>query len=374
VDAEEFARICLDPVRLAALGRSVDGTLTVDVLSDALGVTRREALEAVGELRLSGLIDEDGKLLSRTLHTIAGTLSKPPGASPEITDGEWSDTERRVLEIFFSGDRLREIPTQRGKRRIVLERLAQDFDPGARYDERTVSEQLRIYHDDYAALRRYLVDEGILTRADGVYWRTGGRVPVDTGPLSTLAPGEDEESPPVALETERNDAKLVSLTRANANELAAAAGDVRIARFMADSFPYPYTIDDAARWITKVRDDDPPLHFGVFVDGALAGGVGCDLKSDINTGSAEIGWWLNPRWWGRGIATAAVRRFIDYCFDELDLHRVEAGVFLTNPASARVADKCGLMVEGIARDAYVKDGALIDRLSYGLARADDRGR
>jgi hypothetical protein len=54
-------------------------------------------------------------------------------------------------------------------------RLAGEFEPGLRYDEREVSFRLQMFHEDYAALRRYLVDEGLLTRADGVYWRSGGR-------------------------------------------------------------------------------------------------------------------------------------------------------------------------------------------------------
>ncbi|NNK91836.1 MAG: DUF2087 domain-containing protein, partial [Acidimicrobiia bacterium] len=67
------------------------------------------------------------------------------------------------------------IPTQHAKRLIVLERLAQEFEPGLRYREQEVNFTLQLFHADYAALRRYLVDEGYLTRADGVYWRTGGR-------------------------------------------------------------------------------------------------------------------------------------------------------------------------------------------------------
>lgn len=64
-----------------------------------------------------------------------------------------------------------------------------------------------------------------------------------------------------------------------------------------------------------------------------------------------------------------MRRFIDYCFVDLDLHRVEVGVFSTNVASARVAEKAGFVLDGIARDAYLKSGDLVDRLCYGLARS-----
>lgn len=76
---------------------------------------------------------------------------------------------------FFSGRRLTSIPGARSKRLIVLERLAQEFEPGLRYSEPEVNFTLQLWHADYASLRRYLVDEAFLTRAEGVYWRTGGR-------------------------------------------------------------------------------------------------------------------------------------------------------------------------------------------------------
>ena len=50
-----------------------------------------------------------------------------------------------------------------------------------RYPEKQVSFMLQLIHPDYAAVRRYLVDEDFLTRADGVYWRSGGRYAVEVG-------------------------------------------------------------------------------------------------------------------------------------------------------------------------------------------------
>ena len=61
---------------------------------------------------------------------------------------------------------------------LVLDHLAQDFEPGRTYPEAEVNEILGGFHDDHAALRRYLVDEAFLAREGGVYWRTGGTVQV----------------------------------------------------------------------------------------------------------------------------------------------------------------------------------------------------
>ena len=83
-----------------------------------------------------------------------------------------------MLRAFFRDGRLNEIPTKTSKRRIVLERIAIEFDPGVHYDEREVNAIVGAFFNDHAALRRYLVDEGFLDREGGVYWRAGGRVDV----------------------------------------------------------------------------------------------------------------------------------------------------------------------------------------------------
>jgi hypothetical protein len=66
------------------------------------------------------------------------------------------------------------MPTRHAKRVVVLDRIAQEFEPGRRHPEAEVVETLIRFHPDHAALRRYLVDEGFLARHEGVYWRTGG--------------------------------------------------------------------------------------------------------------------------------------------------------------------------------------------------------
>ena len=81
-----------------------------------------------------------------------------------------------MLASFVVDGRLASMPTARSKRLIVLEEIAQDFEPGLKYSEKEVSAIAARWHDDYAAVRRYLVDERFLDREDGVYWRSGGAV------------------------------------------------------------------------------------------------------------------------------------------------------------------------------------------------------
>jgi hypothetical protein len=84
--------------------------------------------------------------------------------------------DQDVVDRFVQNGRLVIMPTRRSKRLLVLDHVAQSFEPGRTYPEAEVNEVLRRFHDDYAALRRYLVDELFLTRDGGVYWRSGGTV------------------------------------------------------------------------------------------------------------------------------------------------------------------------------------------------------
>ena len=96
-------------------------------------------------------------------------------AGPRLTR---MSEETRIVATFVQDGRLVLMPTKRHKRLVVLDHVAQRFEPGERYAETEVNAMLREVYDDVAALRRYLVDEGFLARRDGVYWRAGGTVEV----------------------------------------------------------------------------------------------------------------------------------------------------------------------------------------------------
>ncbi len=80
----------------------------------------------------------------------------------------------KVMRAFVKDGRLVSIPAARGKRLVILDRLAQEFEPGRHYRETMVNLILGQWHADTAALRRSLVDEGFLDRDQGWYWRSGG--------------------------------------------------------------------------------------------------------------------------------------------------------------------------------------------------------
>jgi hypothetical protein len=106
------------------------------------------------------------------LAAVAAAHERP---GPDPTDDVPED-DARILRRYYRGGRLTQIPPQRSRKLVILDRLAQEFDVGSRYSERQVNAILRRFHDDVASLRRFLVDEGFLDRASGEYWRSGGSV------------------------------------------------------------------------------------------------------------------------------------------------------------------------------------------------------
>lgn len=150
--------------------------------------------------------------------------------------------------------------------------------------------------------------------------------------------------------------------------LEAQANDRDIAKNLRDRFPHPYGAADAERWVAYASAQSPTLDFVIEVDGALVGAIGITLQDDIYRRSAEIGYWLGRAARGRGIATEAVLGMAEHTFANFEVVRLFAGVFEHNPASARVLEKAGFVLEGRLRKSVFKDGALLDQLLYALVR------
>lgn len=151
--------------------------------------------------------------------------------------------------------------------------------------------------------------------------------------------------------------------------LAALANDRRVSINLRDVFPFPYRIDDADRFIALAGGMAPPTAFAIEASGALAGGIGYTLCSDVERIAAEIGYWIGVRFWGRGIATEAVRLVTATAFAQRpDLRRLYARAFTSNPASARVLEKAGYRREAVMRQSAIKAGVVQDQWLYAILR------
>jgi RimJ/RimL family protein N-acetyltransferase len=361
-DALTTLRAVVDPVRLAVLGASVVGPVSIDRLADELGVPRRTVAKAIGALRNEGLLDGDAMVDQAALRAVAEAIPSS-GSSHVPIEGPWTPEEAEILGRFFEDGRLITVPTQAAKRFLVLEKVAQEFEPGRRYSERDVNFKIQMIHSDYAAIRRYMVDNDLMDRADGAYWRTGGRYSV---PEANQTVEIDRRE---ILPTEIDGVVLRAYTWDMAEAIVAAADDPRVPRYMGDMFPTPYTIEAAHEWLAIAGASTPTTQYAIFLDDRFVGGVGGFPSKAENTGAIEIGWWLTPDVWGRGITTAAARALVDELFSQRGAMRLWAPVMRPNVASAKVAMNAGLVLEGIAPDAYLKGGVRYDQMSYGLTRS-----
>jgi RimJ/RimL family protein N-acetyltransferase len=153
----------------------------------------------------------------------------------------------------------------------------------------------------------------------------------------------------------------------DAPSLALHANSRAVWRNLRDQFPHPYGLADAEAFLCRVLASPVETIFAIDAGGRAVGGIGFHPREDVERLSAEVGYWLGESWWGRGIATAALRSVGDLAFEH-ELRRLFAYVFEWNPASCRVLEKAGFVREGRLRRAVYKDGALIDQFLYARVR------
>jgi hypothetical protein len=182
-EPRELVALLAEPDRLRALAAVALGAGTLAEVAERAGLEPRAAARALSRLVAGGLLDGEAGKGYRVRTEALQAAAIPPAAEAERDEGDESQGDE-VLRRFVHNGRLLAMPAAHGKRLVVLDHLAGLFEPGRRYPEPEVNELLGRYHPDYALLRRYLVDDGFLDRADEqagsrtvkVYWRTGGTV------------------------------------------------------------------------------------------------------------------------------------------------------------------------------------------------------
>jgi len=175
-----------DRSRLRIVGLLAGGHwMAVEDLAAALALTPGTVVHHLNRLRAADLVESRprppyveyslkiGRLaeLGARLDRIERDVRAAGEGSGSVNVPAWAEAkERRVLDAFFEGDRLLSIPAQHNKRMVILRYLAETvFETGHEYPEKDVNMRLALRHPDTASLRRYLVDEGFMTRASGVY-------------------------------------------------------------------------------------------------------------------------------------------------------------------------------------------------------------
>jgi len=174
-----------DASRLRLVGLLADGRrMAVEQLAQELKLTPATVVHHLKKLKDAGLVESyarppymDYALRIGRLSEIGaelGKMSREQAGTPSKTDmarPDWASAEdAKVLRAFFEGERLTSIPAQHSKRLVVLRQLAETvFEKKRKYPEKEVNQLLAVRNPDAASLRRYLVDEGFMSRKAGVY-------------------------------------------------------------------------------------------------------------------------------------------------------------------------------------------------------------
>jgi len=134
--------------------------------------------------------------------------------------------------------------------------------------------------------------------------------------------------------------------------------------------PRPYEEADAVRWIaghsvTFYQGEGIELAV-TLKSGELIGAAGITISKAHNRG--ELGYWIGKPYWNLGYCSEAADVLIRYAFDSMGLNKITSRHFPHNPASGRVLEKVGFIIEGILKEEYSKDGKYLSAIVYALFR------
>lgn len=155
-------------------------------------------------------------------------------------------------------------------------------------------------------------------------------------------------------------------------EIAIAANNPKIAKYLRNTFPNPYSINDAEWFVSDCisKERKKQITRAIVVDGKAVGSVGIFVKDDVYEKSAELGYWLAEDYWHQGITSKAVQQICKEAFSTFDIIRIFAEPFDSNIASKGVLGKAGFTYEGTMRNGVYKNGEVISYCVYSILREE----
>lgn len=151
---------------------------------------------------------------------------------------------------------------------------------------------------------------------------------------------------------------------------AAFFNNPRIHCWLRDGIPYPYTVEDAEKRIMYLTSFPPEKgrEYCIAVDGKAVGTIGYTIGENISSHNAEIGYYISEEYWGKGIASQALKRVCDEIFATTDIVRITAEVFEGNNGSCRVLEKAGFTREAVLRKAVCKYNRFLNLNLFALLK------
>lgn len=158
----------------------------------------------------------------------------------------------------------------------------------------------------------------------------------------------------------------------DAEAVASAANNEKIAANLRNTFPYPYTLENARWYINDCisHEEERQMTRAIIADGKAVGSIGIFIKDDVYEKSGELGYWLAEEYWGKGIMTEAIKQICQEAFDKFDIIRIFAEPFEHNKGSRRVLEKAHFTYEGTMRKGVFKNGKVYSYCIYSLLREE----
>jgi RimJ/RimL family protein N-acetyltransferase len=152
------------------------------------------------------------------------------------------------------------------------------------------------------------------------------------------------------------------------DELVTLANNKNIAKFMADVFPHPYTVEIGRTFINFTKCNPGSKIFAIVHNDKPIGSIGLHLQTDILRKNAELGYWLGEKYWNKGIITKVIPKMVEFGFNNLDIVRIFARIYGTNIASQKAIEKCGFKLEGQFEKTLFKNNEYLDELIYAIRK------
>ncbi|MFY8351298.1 GNAT family N-acetyltransferase [Pseudoalteromonas sp. SSM20] len=162
--------------------------------------------------------------------------------------------------------------------------------------------------------------------------------------------------------------KLRRLTIDDKDALVNYLNDASVTQYLSSNIPSPYAQEDAIWFITKGSLENAMVR-AIERNDKLCGVIGVYLKQAEYAHSAEIGYWLGKNFWQQGIATTAVKLFVDDIFSKTQISRIYNPVTSANIGSIRVLEKAGFVREGVLKQSVKHQGKLYDEYLYAITKS-----
>ena len=158
----------------------------------------------------------------------------------------------------------------------------------------------------------------------------------------------------------------------DADSISIVANNPNIAQNLRNTFPSPYTIDDAKWFVNDCisKEGAKQLTRAIVVDGKAVGSIGIFIKDDVYEKTAELGYWLAEGYWRNGITSKAVIQICKEAFSSFDIVRIYAEPFECNLGSRGVLEKAGFTYEGTMRNGVYKNGRVLSYCIYSILREE----